>query len=302
MASVVTERFPTEASPRNMSLLLVLFVPLVFLRREWRFRAAFLLVLAALLMLGWFSTTHRISRFLVPWLVPLIVVSAGGAAALMMRGRVLRSTACIALLGLAMIEAIGIVKVRAPYEEIQLMTGRVALHEAVSGITHGSNYDHKAILFINNLPSARTLFYGEAQTLYATGHVIAPTVFDENPLDEALKNSATAEELLAWLCEQGVTHLYVNLAELHRLQWSYAFEFDGRRWPGYTTILPEDGRSLALLREVLEKHSRVVYQSEPLTPRPVEKRDLIASFIDVLNNSSQKMPPVAALQFVLEIR
>lgn len=313
--TAATEREPAGTGPVTMSVLLVAFVPLAFVRREWRKKAAVLLVLVALCVGAWLFTTHRITRFVVPWLIPLAVVSGAGAAAFG-RWRVVHALLGCLLVVLAGVEAYGTVRIRAPSEEALLFSGRISVDKAVADLKAGSTYSHEAVLFVNSLPAgSRTLFYGEAETLYCTGDVVAPTVFDENPLDEVLRTARSAEEALARLRALRVTHVYVNLAELHRLQWSYAFEYAGRPWPGYCTMT--DAAQLGMLGEMLIRHARPVYPAvseqmwrdavsahgSEMDPRPVGGERwgeyLSRAVVQTMRTWERDRPPRTAAPFVV---
>ncbi len=253
-----TERYPNQDSPQTMSVLLVALAPLAFLRKGWRAKTGMLVVLAALCVLGWLTFTHRITRFLVPWLVPLVLVNAAGAVALDGTRRLGRIVGVV-LVVLASLEAWATYSVRFPAEEFEFFRGRYSVEGLNAAVFDGTSYGHDAVLFVNRLPAgSRVLFYGEAQTLYCTADVIAPTVFDENPLDAIVDAARSEDDILAGLQALGVTHLCVNLAELHRLQWSYAFRHNGRDWPGYT-VLRDPAEGGGLLRRFLARHCSLVF-------------------------------------------
>ncbi|MFW6107629.1 MAG: hypothetical protein ACOC70_00380 [bacterium] len=280
---------PRKDGSHTMSLLLVLFVPLAFVRREWRARAGVLLLVVAFCLVGWLLFTHRIPRFLIPWLVPLAVASAAGAVAV--GRRPWRGVVSAVLVALAAAEAYATVRTRSPAAECQLWLGHHDVGDAVAALKQGSTYDHGAIRFVNALPEdTRTLFYGEARTLYCTADVIAPTVFDENPLDRIVKKADSPAVIYETLQERGITHIYVNLPELHRLQWSYAFRHAGRDWPGYATL---SGRAeLARLYAFLRRHSRVVY---PEVRRPAAQ--FHRAFVQAVSRADREAAPRAPSAF-----
>jgi hypothetical protein len=240
----------------------VAFVPLAFVRREWRGRSALLLGLTAFAVFAWLLWTHRIPRFLVPYLVPLGLVSAAGAAAFELR-RASGAVVGLVLVALAVVEFHATFRVRAPADEARMLAGRFGVHEVLKQLEGGTTYSHRAILFVNDLPpESKALFYGEARTLYCTADVVAPTVFDENPLDGIIREAATAENIRDGLGARGITHLYVNRAELERLQWSYAFQYAGRTWHGYSLLEPETAAAQRFER-FLARHTAVVFFELP---------------------------------------
>jgi hypothetical protein len=97
---------------------------------------------------------------------------------------------------------------------------------------------YQAIQFVNENvkdPKAKVLFFGEARAFYCNVEWLAPTVFNTDPLDAALRECATPKEVGERLRAQGFTHLLVNWAEFARLHKSYgAFEdFDFKKWSAF---------------------------------------------------------------------
>ena len=292
----ITERYPhKDKSPHSMSVLLAAFWPLVFCRGGWRKKGVVLLALALLGAVFWLLLTHRIARFIVPWLVPLVLVNAAGAVALARHERIHVFLTTLFVLMCA-VQVWSTYVVRAPANELEFFRGRATLESTLSEAKAesqgrgGISYDHDAIRFINALPAGScTLFYGEARTLYCTADVVAPTVFDENPLDDVVRAAETPDDIragLATLRERGVTHLYVNLAELHRLQCTYFFHHDGRDWHGYSTLF-DNRQQVADLAGFLHTYCTLVHPDVgPKTKRMLDaallftmgqhKRDRIA--------------------------
>src|SRR5712691_3819297 len=100
------------------------------------------------------------------------------------------------------------------------------------------------IMWMNhNLPpTAKVLYIGEARTHYARHAVVWSTAFDQPAL--AQNAPATWDEALRQL---GITHIYINAAELQRLQRSYRYLKD-LDWHAF-------GRWL--------EHARLIHQSGP---------------------------------------
>ena len=177
----------------------------------------------------WLLFTHRIGRFLVPW-TAVAVVLAGGTA--------VWRTRWLAQL------AIALAAVTATFTNSLMRAPELALPAAVSGldeavfmrsVTERANFSFAAIDAVNELGSdSRTLFLGEAQTLYCTGDVIAPTVFDRHPLEELLQKDLPAGIIAEALAGRGITHLYINMPELVRLRdsFDYQYVFDGDKRKG----------------------------------------------------------------------
>jgi len=296
------QRYPNRSSPHCMSILLVAFLPFAFIRRERRRAAVALLALTVLMVVLWLLFTHRIPRFLVPWLVPLVVLNAAGAVAFYER-KALRPMFGVAVALLSLVEAEATYRVRSPRAEMSLLSGAVSVEAALRELKPSQN----AVFEVNALPSgSKTLFYGGAETLYCTGDFIAPTVFDENPLDAVVRGARTPEAIRDGLRRLGVTHVYVNLAELHRLQWSYAFEHEGRAWHGYCTLfLAENQAECDALAAFLRRYCRVVYQAPPLVPgaRPASQEELDAELLRLMSGHDRTAGPrLPVLFYVYELK
>ena len=90
---------------------------------------------------------------------------------------------------------------------------------------------YAAMQFLNDPeklpPDSKILFLGEAQTFYCRRPYVASTVFDTNRLEEIVRAARTPEDVCKALKAQKITHLYVDTAELARLQLSYRYTYDG---------------------------------------------------------------------------
>lgn len=77
---------------------------------------------------------------------------------------------------------------------------------------------------INALPAgARVMLVGEARTFYSRRPCEYATVFNRQPLAEALEQMQDPAAVVGWLRRQGVTHLLVHWAEIDRLGNTYGF-------------------------------------------------------------------------------
>ncbi|MEK7866491.1 MAG: hypothetical protein AAB434_07380 [Planctomycetota bacterium] len=244
--------------PPRVSLLLLLAPLLLVLPLEQvRRRSAIpLLLLFVAHLAAWWHLTHRIDRFFypaVPWLAVL-----GGAGLSSLSNEFLRNairfTAAVVLWFQA---GIGV-----PYLVAQERIGDETTAERVLrgrdpwDFLHELNAEaFEPMDYVNaELPKdSRVLVLGEARTFYLEREFIAATVFDPCPWEDifpiAPKDGAQARELLR---KEGITHILVNWTEVHRLKWSYAYDWKGRRLPGYSdTVSPEVFRVLE--RDVLER-------------------------------------------------
>ncbi len=84
------------------------------------------------------------------------------------------------------------------------------------------------IVWMNeNLPSdAKVLYVGESRAYYAKQPVVWSTAFDQHPFTAMSNEAKTTEELLTALRSRGITHVYVNFAELDRLRRGYNYMVD----------------------------------------------------------------------------
>ena len=80
--------------------------------------------------------------------------------------------------------------------------------------------------------NAKVLFLGEARMFYCRRVHVASTVFDTNALEEIGRAARTPEDIRDGLRKRGITHLYVDAEELHRLQTTYRYVYNGRQHLG----------------------------------------------------------------------
>src|SRR5579862_1499308 len=93
---------------------------------------------------------------------------------------------------------------------------------------------------------AKVLYVGEARVYYATRAVLWSTAFDQHPLTAMSREAKTPEELVAALRARGVTHVYVNFAELERLRNGYNYMI-AANW--------------SLIRHTMESEMREIHRS-----------------------------------------
>ena len=207
-------------------------------RKQW-----LLIAYAALCLLLWYATTHRIARFIAPWFMILLIPAACSAArAIAWRKAVGFGIAFAAIL----LWTVQTVRDRSPNAELFFALGMYNEHSALEQLSEGSTFSCEAIEAINELPrGSKVLMIGEAQTFYCTTPVVAPTVFDRNPIEfdmyrlELKYMQGHAGTLRRDLLKKGFTHVYVNLPETRRLRYSYAYDYQGRRHPGYLELSDE---------------------------------------------------------------
>ncbi len=230
--------------------LAVVFIPMLLLTprseaagREgspWKARigpVAFFLCYALAVVLLWGAVTHRIARFLAPSLVVLSVLSAGGFVAAQ-RGRlpggICRTLALVLAFFALFYQAAVAASAGGP---AAVLAGRGLSQMARRG---GFSY-LRAVEWIkdpDNVPSgAGVMLVGEARTYHFERPVLYSTVFNDHPIEPALRLARDdLARAVSELKSRGVTHVLVNWSELRRLSETYRYVYEGQEQPGY---LPE---------------------------------------------------------------
>jgi 4-amino-4-deoxy-L-arabinose transferase-like glycosyltransferase len=184
---------------------------------------------------SWFCFTFRPWRFLFPTFGMAAVVGAfamdkfgrDAPARLALRVAVgvvmLASLATLALNDL--VDAENPERLPPQMDFLQYALGQFTRDEFIARMGKGVL---EPIIWMNeNLPSsAKVLYVGESRVYYAKHPVLWSTAFDQPPLTAISNQAKTPEELLAALRARGVTHVYMNFAELGRLQHSYNYMVD----------------------------------------------------------------------------
>ncbi len=73
------------------------------------------------------------------------------------------------------------------------------------------------------LATGTYLLIGEARALFFPPGTVYATAFDPHPLAEMVRGGLSAEQVLARLEQMGITHIWVNWAEIHRLRTTYGY-------------------------------------------------------------------------------
>jgi hypothetical protein len=217
-------------------LLAFLFIPLLAFRpRVLSAAGRWVFAYAYSYCIFWFLFTHGVDRFLAPALPAFAVLSAVGFAAWQEGwvGKALKGVVVICLVftlyqGLIVASNLGAFTVGLhPREHENFMRDNTDFYDVYQAIKFLNENSDKA--------KARVLFLGEARAFYCNADWLAPTVFNTNPLESALRECATPHEAAARLTGQGFTHILVNWSEFQRLQKTYsAFQdFDIRKWEAF---------------------------------------------------------------------
>lgn len=223
--SALWHRVPGDHLQRFTPVLFALaLLGLVGRRRD---RADAMLVVVLALQVGvWLFATHLFARFAVVFL-PATVLLAGRALS---EGASRLRTALV--VGAVLLHAAwGAVGPRAFYGGGP-MGGMVGLYRAESfgdapaeafydGLVPG--YEYLAAVNHELPPDASVLLVGEARSFYFRRPVAYATVFNRSPFITAIRRATGPKDLIAWLRQQGYTHVLVNWVEVERLAGTYGF-------------------------------------------------------------------------------
>jgi hypothetical protein len=189
-------------SPAFMAL-----VPLAFLRRESRRVALAIGEYVLYLFLTWWLLTHRLDRFWLPLLPGLAVLAGFGAD--WTRGK-----AWTALLGLVLTVSIA-------SNFAYSTTALVGLNQWTGDLralrTEVPRMVNPPLARLDaELPQgAKPLFVGQAQGFHMAHRVVYNTVFDRETF-ETIDRDHSTEEVRADLKRRGITHIYVDWADIER--------------------------------------------------------------------------------------
>jgi hypothetical protein len=198
-------------------------------------------------LVAWYTVTHRVDRFLDP-ATPAVALLAGVGFTACGGRRVGRLAQGLVVAGLGYALATAVL-IHGRLVEVALATPR---EEFVGAVTEGSTYCQPAIETLNRElgPEEMVLFVGEARTFYCTCRVWASTAFDRGPIERILDRGGegdAARRVADGLREVGVSHIYVNWAEVARLGASYGYRYFGQERNGFSRY---DLRALFILLRV----------------------------------------------------
>jgi hypothetical protein len=212
--------------------------------RGYLFLMAYVLVAFS----GWLLATHGVPRFYVPYLAPVVLVGAwglgrmtgagawarwgagavvGAAIALGLQAMAVEAWVLAAVAGGGGAGPAGTLPPLAPGEDVTRFLTARGLYPPL--------WLEAALRNVPPERVGRVLGVGEARTLYLPQSFEAPTVFDRKPLEAFLAEAGGDPEAVVRLAANaGYTHVFANLAELERLQTSYAYDYAGSSHRGYS--------------------------------------------------------------------
>lgn len=206
---------------------------------------------------GWYCATFRPWRFLFPAFGVAAIVGAFAMEKLgrdsMVRIALRLSVGIVMAMSLATLALNDIVDTAYPQRMPPVLSfARYALGNFTRDwlVTRMGKGVLEPIIWMNeNLPvDAKVLYVGEARAYYAKQPVVWSTAFDQPPLTALSRAAKTPMELLAALRAKGITHVYMNFAELKRLQHGYDYMRDAN-W--------------SLIQGTLEQHATEIHKSGP---------------------------------------
>ena len=213
---------------------LLMAAPLcLLLRGNRRLRLAgglFLLAYA-----GWWALTFRPWRFLFP---VLPVAALLGAVALDAAGRWCRGVVVVVVLvGLTRMALVTVLE-----GAVGLVLGQIPEHDFLVRVAPGA---FEPVIWMNdNLPAtAKVLYVGEARVALARHAVVWATAFDQHPLLEMFRRAKTSAELAGLMRARGITHLYINRAELQRLNRNYGY-LRNANWLLFQALVDEQATAI----------------------------------------------------------
>jgi hypothetical protein len=218
------------ADRRTGPVVWLLLLAAVVLRLGFTWPFALILLMQ---WVAWAGLTHLVDRFAVPLLpVAFVLIAPALVDATPRRGTfVFVAVLAGAVLNLYAISALYYHHTRLPTTDS--LTQRVPWFGRTDWFVQGEWPGTAHLGYINReLPSdARVLLVAEARTLYLQRSCDTATIFNEHPLAKAVRQIGDAAGVLAWLGEQGYTHVYVDWIEMNRLRQTYGF------WPGLDELL-----------------------------------------------------------------
>lgn len=194
-------------------LLFVLSLGGLIFRKRHRMDT-FLLVIVVIQLGVWLFATHLFARFAVVLLIPLSLLAG---RSLLDRGQKFSQLLIFIIL---------IIGVAWNVMHAATLHHNESPHGAPASIIYeGMILDYEYFKTINHeLPlDAHILLVGESRAFYFQRKVDYTVVFNHNPFVEMVESAQNDLQIMQWLREKGVTHLFVHWGEIYRLSKTYGF-------------------------------------------------------------------------------
>ena len=214
------------------SPLFLALAPLALLRPGTRRAAGALWGYAAYIFATWWLLTHRLDRFWLPILAPLSVLAGLGADWTRRRGwsAVLALILAPAVFANFTYDTTALVALNDWTDDLETL--RTSVPELLN--------PPLARLDAELPPTSRILFVGQAAVFHLRHAIVYNTVFDDEIIETLTKGHAPAE-IRASLARLGVTHLYVDWAEVARYRSPGNYGFTPYVTPELFSGLVRDG-------------------------------------------------------------
>lgn len=212
------------------SPLIFALAPLALLWRRERHRVTKLIALTAWAFMVWWVATHHLDRFWLP-LLPTAAMLAGVGAACLWQGP---------FRGLAVLILVAGVGFNLGFVSTGLVGYNAGLTQLQAASDFATRIRTPVIAWLNTamadgtLPAnSKFLCVGEAELFHARFPYLYNTVFDQSlfeewcaaPEGDAAGKLRPAIEILDRLQAEGITHLYVNWAEILRYRQPYSYGY-----------------------------------------------------------------------------
>lgn len=193
----------------------ILLLPLVgLLGRRLRTVDGVLCLVLATHLVVWFFFTHLYARFAVVMLIPLALLAGRALGPSGGSWRPVAATIVVllgALWNVWFVRGLHARENSTPLPASAIYAGQIAGYEYFRAVNE-------------ELPSgAKLLLVGEARAFYFLRDTHYHVVFNRNPLAETIRKSEDVCDVIAWLRENGYTHVLVNWSEVARLSKTYGY-------------------------------------------------------------------------------
>ncbi len=198
----------------RIGLMVLLLAPLILFSPRRQTIDAVCALMIATQVLVWLTATHLYARFAVPLIVPVTVLAAR-AVLVSDYGPVRLGIVGLIVLGVgANLYRVG----RLYYDHSHDAVGqRRDPHVAIEWLRWNNPVNE------NTPPDATVWLVGEARTFYVDRPCYYHVVFNDSPLASVIRRSEDPTDVIAWLRGRGVSHVYVDWAEVRRLGSTYGF-------------------------------------------------------------------------------
>jgi hypothetical protein len=203
----------------------LLFLPALFLWRKSDKIIRILVLFCTGFAVCWFFS-GKVLRFLMP-VIPLLSILAAKGLANLPESRVFRTAVYLFLAGAMAHNLLMFHWTMAPVDPYACVIAGEPRDSYLAGKL--DYYKAARVVYAGLPPGSKTLFWGETRGYYCGAECAAPTVFDLNPAAAAADSAGKPADIAATLAKSGFTHIFVNFAELKRLNTELGLSASGAR-------------------------------------------------------------------------